>query len=225
MSDYKVIFENENFYVLIKPASWLTIPGRTKYSDIPVLVNQAEEKTKQKLWVIHRLDFEVSGLLMFAKNSQAHALANHWFEHKKLTKSYEALVQMSKNNLQELNHVNQWKEFRCNIVRGKKRSFIADHGKESITKYQFLSIQPDGRSRIQCEPVTGRTHQLRVVLSSLGMPILGDVLYGSELNLRNSKIALFAYELNFSTIKEKLGLPDVINVKQIKEDYLDSFYV
>ena len=144
---------------------------------------------------MHRLDFEVGGIVMFARNAKAHRAASGWFEGHALQKTYEAITlphdDSSEHDKEAANArrfptpLDQPLIWEALIVRGKKRTFEASHGKKSLTRAWFVGDVEIGGTQAakkhqlwRLEPVTGRSHQLRWEMSRHGMPILGDILYG-----------------------------------------------
>lgn len=173
-----IIFENERVVVIDKPCGWLSVPSRMGAADPrPCAGTTLSKQLNQQLWPVHRLDFEVSGILLFAKDTKSHAMLNTAFEQRQILKTYEAITTAAPT-VAAGTKLDPWTG---KIVRGKKRSFFADHGKASETHAGFV-----GPTRIMglngftwsLNPLTGRPHQLRLDLSSRGWPILGDVLYG-----------------------------------------------
>ena len=118
-----IIFENENFSVFDKPAGWLTIPARFKEDKRPCL-------SAKGLFTVHRLDEEVSGLVIFAKSAAAHRIANLWFEEHTIQKFYEAYtegeMEKSKKNPTRYN-------WHMKLLRGKKRAYESECGKDCET--------------------------------------------------------------------------------------------
>lgn len=219
----KVVFENQHFIVCDKPSGVLSTPGRFEESDDrSCLGTELQATLKIQIYPIHRLDFEVSGLVMYAKNAQAHREANSWFEHKLLQKTYRALTSVQDFShipanianprqpidLQEQNDF-AWK---ANILRGKRRAYESPQGKPSLTLAKFLGQTPQGYLAWDLQPVTGRSHQLRFDLSRHGFPIVGDKLYGSQLEWGSHAIALRAYRVDFSENPRalNLSLPHII---------------
>jgi tRNA pseudouridine32 synthase/23S rRNA pseudouridine746 synthase len=198
----KIIFQNENFIVIDKPAEVLSVPARFKEDDRPVAGLLLQEELGQQVFPVHRLDFEVSGILVFALAAQAHTVANKWFENKQIQKIYQAYTEgepPSKNQF-------EWKSI---LLRGKKRAFESPHGKNSLTKAEFLKSDSKGLAW-NLEPVTGRSHQLRYECAKHGFPILGDKLYGSQKPWTDVGIALRASSIFFPGEAVKFGLPESI---------------
>lgn len=200
----KTYFENEHFIVVAKPAGVLTTPARFADKDPrPVLGLILQEKLKQQIFPVHRLDFEVSGLVLFAKNSQAHAAGNAWFEKKQIQKIYEAYSEGQCDY-----QLGEKLEWTSKLLRGKKRAYESPVGKQSFTKAQFLGVKAQ-LLHWYLEPVTGRSHQLRYELAKHNFSILGDKLYGSQKPYKENEIALRAIKILFSEeAQSKWGLPD-----------------
>lgn len=206
-----IIFQNENFVIAEKPALVLTVPGRDPKDTRPVLGLMLQNELRTKIFPVHRLDYEVSGLIMYAKTKEAHKVANSWFESKEIIKTYEAITETSENQV-PLNKKQIWKS---KLVRGKKRTFEAAHGLDSETHATCIESYKIGSLpvlRWKLNPITGRSHQLRFELSNKGHPILGDKLYGSRFDYSEAGIALKATELDLSRIENTLGLPKNISL-------------
>ena len=198
----------------------LSVPSRDGKNDARDCAGWLLEKQLGlRLWPVHRLDFEVSGLLLFAKDADAHRVANEAFEYGRIQKTYQALTTSHARapdprlhegydtlNVGAENETVLWS---APIVRGKRRSFVAAHGKESLTRARWTHHE-QGRLWF-LEPLTGRSHQLRVHLALAGFPIIGDALYGSTESVGDG-IALHAWRLDFSAIPDvkRFGLPTSI---------------
>lgn len=210
MSEFQILFDNTYAVVVNKPAGWLSVPSRTGKEDPrPCLGISLEKDLKVRLWPVHRLDFEVSGLLVFAKSAEAHRIFSAWFEERLVKKNYEAHTSGEAKLAPSTETL--WEDL---IVRGKKRSFEAPHGKLSRTLVQCLgetTHAPSGLSSLHWSlmPETGRGHQLRFQLAKRGFPILGDTRYGGH-PIDSAGIALRAKSLEFlveSAHREKYGIP------------------
>lgn len=216
------VFENEFFIVLDKEAGVLTTPARFAEDPRPCLGTELQKSLGRQIFPVHRLDFEVSGLVLYALTAEAHREANGWFENKKIQKTYRARTagpsfehwpeNLPKAEIQNLTAGEKY-TWRCRLLKGKKRSFESLAGKESLTQALYLG-SADGKHDWDLNPVTGRSHQLRYELSRHGFPILGDALYGSRENIGPDRIALRSYLLDFSLIPgfRSWGLPERIEV-------------
>ena len=195
-----MLFENEHFVAVDKPAAVLTVPGRQGQDDPrPCLANILRARLAVDLWPVHRLDFEVSGLVLFAKSAKAHRDSNTWFEERLIHKKYEA---WSSGYVADETQSRQVLEWKSTLLRGKKRAYESPHGKPSVTRATWLG-QIRWRdldvNSWRLEPLTGRSHQLRYEMSRYGFSILGDELYGSKIVFAASEtIALRAVELDLS---------------------------
>jgi len=190
-------FLNDHFCAVYKPAGWLSVPSRFEASDPrPVCGVTLQAQLKRQIWPCHRLDEDVSGLLLFALTAPAHKAANGWFEKHTIQKTYQALSSTADAVQGKLE---TWK---CRLMRGKRRSYEADFGKESITQavYRGPITTPVANKAVglwELQPLTGRPHQLRYEMMRHQLPIIGDTLYGSQDAFKEDGIALRAVDLNF----------------------------
>lgn len=171
-----------------KPVGQAVIPGR----GIPEepLSAQVSRHLGSKAFVVHRLDREASGLVLFAKDAETHRLLCGKFESREVHKTYLALVL---GPIPEQGVIDQ-------PIRafGSGRMGIGPGGKASLTRYRVRE-RLKGAAWLEVEPVTGRRHQIRVHLYSAGHPIIGDPLYGAQRPVGGaSRLMLHAYELSFS---------------------------
>ncbi len=224
-----IVFENSHVVVCDKASGVLSTPSRFEEDDARLCLGTAlQEHLKIQIYPVHRLDFEVSGLVMYAKTTEAHRKANAWFEKKQVHKTYRALttgqdfahIPANVGNprapieLQEGAHF-EWKSL---LLRGKRRAYEHAQGKPSLTLATYLGevVREQGRLlQWDLQPVTGRSHQLRFDLSCHGFPIVGDSLYGSKVSwLSENSIALRSYKIDFSEAPgaSTLGLPEAIVV-------------
>lgn len=206
----QIVFKNEFLVVADKPAGVLTVPARDKEDPRSCLGRDLQTQLQSQIYPVHRLDFEVSGLVIFARTPDAHRVAQSWFEETGVDKLYQAASRPG-----PLRVLEGWHEWRSRLVRGKRRSFVAPHGKASITRARVVSVSPDFW-RWELLAVTGRPHQLRVEMFNHGHPILGDVLYSGEPGPAAGRIALRAVSLDFSRLDNRLGLPEVLRVGDLQ---------
>lgn len=220
-------FRNEDFLIAFKPAGMLTVPDRDGANTArPVLGLQLQNELGVRLFPVHRLDFPVSGLVVFALNAEAHKIANTWFEKRLVHKTYRAWTRpQSFDHIPA--HVSNPRyaitvtpgmnlEWRGKIDRNKRRAFESPRGKPSLTLAQFIGPHlVHGHLMWDLQPVTGRPHQLRLDLSRHGFPIIGDALYGSAVDFGPERIALQAFHLDFGAIVEtqRLGLPEHVRIE------------
>lgn len=229
----EVIFENAHYLAVKKPAGFLTVPSRFQEKDERPCLGLELQKLKGRLWPVHRLDFEVMGLVLFARNEKAHQLANTWFEQSLVHKTYYAVTGRQDfshwpKNIEHPTEVIDSQDARLfqwesRIEKGKRRSFASPRGKKSITQAQILKFE-NNKLFWQLHPLTGRSHQLRFELSQRGFPILGDRLYGGSPWGTANEIALCSVEIDFSKVneKERNGLPMQLSLPK-KEIFFQKF--
>jgi tRNA pseudouridine32 synthase/23S rRNA pseudouridine746 synthase len=157
------------------------------------------------------LDFEVSGLTVWAKTAAAHRVAQTWFEHARVRKLYEALTDVGPGPL-------AWQEWKSKLARGKKRALVAPHGKPSTTLARQIAREGE-LYKWELVAVTGRPHQLRFEMFNRGFAIFGDTLYsGKAAVAKPDWIGLRAVELDLSELpeSERLGLPVINRVEGLR---------
>lgn len=224
------IFENENFVVCNKPSGVLSTPSRFEAQDLrPCLGTELQKALGLQIFPVHRLDFEVSGLVIYAKNAEAHRKANGWFENRQVDKTYRALTQQQNFEHWPTEVENpRWPidletkphfEWKGRLLKGKRRAYSSPHGKATLTVADYQGLDSSGYLLWDLHPVTGRSHQLRFDLSRHGFPIVGDQLYGSKIKLKDQRIALCSYRVNFAEAPgaEQLGLPSIVEIKPLFE--------
>lgn len=177
MTDIQVVFVDESLLVLDKPAGLLSVPGRGEDKQ-DCLSHRAQQHYPDAL-VVHRLDMSTSGLLVMARGLTVQRKLNDAFAERLIHKRYEAIV----NGVIEATD-GAWQRIDLPILldwpNRPRRIIDAQQGKPSCTRWQLLATDPlHNTSRVALEPVTGRSHQLRVHLQAIGHAILGDMLYAS----------------------------------------------
>lgn len=208
---YTTILKNDSFIIVDKNANVLSVPSRLGSEDSrPCLGHILQNELKTTIYPVHRLDYEVQGLIMYALTPNAQRAGNSWFENKTISKTYSALSKAS--GAFKVGESHDWK---CKLLRGKKRAYESPHGKESLTVASLKLIDDQNISHWELNPITGRSHQLRYELFRQGEVILGDTLYGAEDSSFSPGIALRAFEIDFSKIKnrEEFSLPEKILIK------------
>ncbi|MCM2279759.1 MAG: RNA pseudouridine synthase [Oligoflexia bacterium] len=161
-----VIGLTEQWVAAYKPAGWLTIPGRPGASaPVPLgILNSWLEERYGKIWVVHRLDRETSGVVLFARTAESHRQANDWFQRHQVKKTYDCLAVGVP---------------RAPVLRISKPI----EGMPSATQIEVKELfQGSFLARVLLH--TGRRHQIRIHLSGEGHPLLGDVQYGGPTQLR-----------------------------------------
>ena len=177
-SGIKIFYEDAHLLVIAKPENLLSIaseaePEKTAYFQLTEYVRQAHPRSKERVWIVHRLDRQTSGLMVFAKTPETkEILQSRWDQ---FAKKYEAVVeghlpQETGTLKSDLDESNPFKVF----IR--PASALTRH---AVTHYRVLKNNRH-RSLVELTLETGRRHQIRVQLSSLGCPIVGDEKYGAK---------------------------------------------
>ena len=168
--EFKILFENDDFFIISKPAGLLSIPDRFNIEK-ENLYNLLKLKWED-LFIVHRLDRETSGIICFAKNANAHKLLSLDFENRKIDKRYLALcnsIPLEETGIIDIPIAHSQTHDGRMITHSK--------GKPAETKFK-IKEQWRGYSLIEIKPETGRTHQIRVHMAYIGCPILCDPFYG-----------------------------------------------
>jgi tRNA pseudouridine32 synthase/23S rRNA pseudouridine746 synthase len=188
-----LVYCDESVLVANKPAGLLSVPGRgtDKIDSLATRVQHEFPNARS----VHRLDMSTSGLLVFARNKDIHRQLSCLFQEHMVKKSYIAMVAGQIESIAgeiDLPLCADWP----NRPRQKVDFTI---GKPSLTRYRlFTHYAVTNSSRIELQPVTGRTHQLRVHMAAIGHPILGDLLYGGEACNYSERMLLHAREISFA---------------------------
>ncbi|MGQ3082246.1 RluA family pseudouridine synthase [Hydrogenophaga sp.] len=196
LSNLKVIHEDDHLIVLDKPAGLLAVPGKGPDKQ-DCLSARAQARWPDAL-VVHRLDMATSGLVVMARGLDAQRQLSRAFETRQVHKRYTAVVAGTLANPQP---DNGWNTIDLPLTidwPNRPRSIVsAELGKPSVTRWRLADTPPVDATRLELEPVTGRTHQLRVHLQAIGYPILGDALYATpEQQARAPRLLLHAHALS-----------------------------
>lgn len=170
-----IVYEDEHLLILNKPAGIMVHPDQKDGLD--TLVNGVayyyqQQNFNQRVRYIHRLDTDTSGGIIFAKHYLSHSLMDYWLSEKKIRRWYLALVGGQV----------KVKKGQINAAIGRDRHHsarrrVTKSGDAAVTLYE-LKKQFKGYALVELELKTGRTHQIRVHMSHLGYPLIGDSLYG-----------------------------------------------
>ena len=169
----QIIARTDRWLVVNKPAGWLTIPPSRPSADSskapePILSSWALEDERahggSKVWVVHRIDRETSGVVLFARTAEAHREANGWFENHKVRKAYDCLAVG---------------EASMPVLTIRKPI----EGAPSITQVEVVDAWREG-FLARVAPRSGRRHQIRIHLAGEGHPLWGDTRYGGPRAVR-----------------------------------------
>jgi tRNA pseudouridine32 synthase / 23S rRNA pseudouridine746 synthase len=188
-----ILFKDEDFLIAEKPSGLLSVPGKGVNKQ-DCMISRIQIEFPDAL-IVHRLDMATSGLLILARNKQMHRQLSLLFQERKVKKLYTAIVDgIIKEDSGEINLplITDW-------PNRPKQKIDYENGKASKTIFSVL--KRDSRkstTRISLKPETGRTHQLRVHMQSIGHVILGDNLYADDLAKEKAeRLLLHANYLKF----------------------------
>jgi tRNA pseudouridine32 synthase / 23S rRNA pseudouridine746 synthase len=190
----RILHEDAALLVLDKPAGLLSVPGKlANRQDCLITRLQA---VRWNALVVHRLDCDTSGVIIFARTKQAQGFLGQEFEQRRAQKTYIARVQGRIADDQgriDLPLASDW-DYR-------PRQKVDPGGKSAQTDWQVIDRSPT-ETRVRLTPHTGRSHQLRVHMLSLGHPILGDQIYAPATTRTHARLMLHAETL---TIRHPIG--------------------
>jgi len=206
MSKLQIVFEHSDFLIINKPAN---LSFHNDKEEIGCF-NQIKNQLGIDLWPVHRLDKMTSGLLIVAKSKLAATQLGQMFEQHEINKTYLAISDKKPKKKQG--------RVSGDMKKSRSGSWKLCHSKNNPanTYFKSLSIQA-GIRLFQVTPMTGKTHQIRVALKSLGSPILGDSRYGGTDSDRGY---LHAFKLMFDWKSES------INIQNFPDDgkyFLEAF--
>lgn len=188
----KIIYQDDDIVAVDKPSGLLSVPGKDpKHADS--MINRIK-RVFPTATVVHRLDMATSGLMLFALNKDAHKHISKQFELRQTSKIYRARVY----GKPEVGEGSVDLPLICDWPNRPKQKIDHENGKAALTHWKVLA-SGEHSSLVELYPHTGRSHQLRVHMLSLGHPILGDRLYAHEkaLALAN-RLQLHACQLTFT---------------------------
>ena len=189
-----LIHRDEDFMVIHKPAGVLTVPGKTE--DLQDCVINRLLEIEPKTLLIHRLDRDTSGILVFGLTKWGQKTISRQFQERQTEKTYQAVV---------AGHLEGEGTVDVPVVYDPEHPplHIADpkHNKPALTHWEateHFEIQGQAVTRVKLTPITGRSHQLRVHMQYLGHPIVGDTLYATaEQQQLMPRLCLHAEHLSF----------------------------
>jgi 23S rRNA pseudouridine1911/1915/1917 synthase len=197
-----VLFEDEHILVINKEAGMVVHPGDG--TDDKTLVHALLHHCPDKLspigaplrpGIVHRLDKETSGVMVVAKNEDSHLSLSNQFANRQTSKVYQAIVC---GKLADIGEFNQPIARHPNV---RVKMAISEKGKSALTRWKKKKVYRDSFSHVECEILTGRTHQIRVHFSANGHPLAGDSTYGYRERVGGvgvfPRVMLHAWKLSF----------------------------
>ena len=187
-----IIYQDEFLLAVNKPAGLPTLPDGY-HRAAPCLIDLLKQQWG-RVWVVHRLDRDTSGVIVFARTAEVHRALNLAFDSRAVHKVYYAIA----------SGVPEWDErvidlpLRPDGDRRHRTVIDAKHGKPAVTRVHVLERFAQ-HALIEARPETGRTHQIRAHLAALDLPLAGDVLYGGKnAAALIQRTALHAHSIEFT---------------------------
>ena len=199
----QVVYEDNHIIVVYKESGEIVQDDKTGDTPLSETVKAYIKEKYQKpgavfLGVVHRLDRPVSGLVVFARTSKALSRLNEMFRKGEVHKTYWALVQPSGNPVTSNTFVTATHWLTRNEKQNKSYAYDREvpGSKKAVLRYRTIG-QTERYQLVEVELLTGRHHQIRCQLSTLGMPIRGDLKYGAKRSNPDGSISLLSHHVEF----------------------------
>lgn len=187
-----VLYQDPHLLIVNKPTRLLSVPGRA-VDNRDCLIQRLQDNGYPEALIVHRLDWETTGLIIIARTTESHAELSRLFRERLVDRRYQALCwgQLTAAG----GHIDL--PMRYDPPNKPRQTLDWEQGKQALTFWRRLAIEGQ-YTRVELMPHTGRSHQLRVHLDSLGHPILGDPLYAHPAALAAAdQLCLHATQLSF----------------------------
>ncbi len=185
-------YADQDIVIANKPSGLLSVPGRGPEKHECLLSHL--QVTYPEIKIVHRLDMDTSGLMVLALSAEVHRQLSRQFQERETAKTYQAICA----GMPSTQHGSINLPMRCDWERRPLQMIDFKQGKSAETHWQVLQ-QNSSEFLVELTPITGRSHQLRLHMKSLGHPILGDNLYADPIALKMSaRLLLHATSLSFT---------------------------
>lgn len=197
--DFQILFEDKNLLVIVKPPGLVVHPaaGHQRATLAHGLAHHCDSLPgldEQRPGIVHRLDKDTSGIMLVAKTDRALRALSDDFKSRNVRKTYHAILLRAPS----VNAGRVVAPIGRHPVKRKKMA-VRDDGRYAATRWQVLERLPFGMCFVELDLETGRTHQIRVHMASLGAPVAGDELYGGKVP-ENYALGVERQQLHASTI-------------------------
>lgn len=215
-----IIYESENVIVVNKPSGLVVHPGSGNKEH--TLVNgllyhtNLSEGEENRPGIVHRIDKDTSGLMLVAKNNEAHQVLADDFKNKRVERKYIALVKgiLKSNNIVIDAPIGR-------DEKNRKKMCVTDkNSKHAVTRVKVLK-RYDKYTLIECVLETGRTHQIRVHMAYIGYPLFNDPVYGKE-EIKGFGQFLHSHEITFEEPITKEKLHFEVPLPEVFQNFLDN---
>lgn len=194
-----VIYKDENIIVLNKPSGMAVQGGTNQTKHIDGLLDALKFDLEDRPKLTHRIDKDTSGILVLGRNRKSTLLLTKAFREHMIQKTYLALCAGCPKALEG--------QIKAPLEKQGEKMVVMNDGQKAITNYKVLDNAGEKFCLVEATPLTGRTHQIRVHLSYIGSPIIGDTKYGVREDAKkadlNQKLHLHAYKIDLSQIINK----------------------
>jgi len=199
----EILYETDQWVAVIKPASMLSVPVPQGKESLLTLVERILSSNQKERWLypVHRLDYEVSGIILFAKNKEAAKRFGYIFQHRQIKKYYIAEVDCKMKNMNKKNNII---ELPINKTPDRITGLMFINKESGMTAKTLF--KPISDNLILLSLKTGRRHQLRLHLASIGLPIRNDILYGHKGDAKAIDLYSIALQFRDPFTKEKIKL-------------------
>lgn len=219
MSNINALYEDNHIIAVVKPAGVLTQGDKSGDKNLMDLVKEyLKDKYKKPgnvfLGLVHRLDRNVQGIILFGKTSKGASRLSEQFRTHSIEKTYHALVigKPEKESGELVNFISKNEE---TLV-----AKIGESGKEARLYYQVVKSNND-HSLLKIQLETGKFHQIRAQLSYAGFPIVGDVKYGAKTHLPDNSIGLCETGISFNSATEEKRIDLTLPIPEEWDKYLN----
>ena len=194
-----VIYKDENIIVINKPSGMAVQGGTNQTRHVDGLLAGLKYDIEERPKLTHRIDKDTSGLLVLARNRKYALILTKAFREHQIKKTYLALCAGRPNKDEG--------QIKASLDKAGEKMVVVQDGQRAVTNYKILDATGQKFCLVEAEPLTGRTHQIRVHLASVGAPIVGDEKYGRREDAKkaglNAKLHLHSFQIDLSEVMSK----------------------